>query len=146
MKLHFGRATLAGLVGTAAMTALMLMAPAMGLPAMDIGRMLGSMMGGSDVLGWTAHFMIGAVLAIAYAGFFAPRLPGPAPLRGMLYGLLPWLAAQGVVVPMMGAGLFSGSIAAAGGSLMGHLVYGAVLGLLYGVSHTSATASRRVPA
>jgi len=33
---------------------------------------------------------------------------------------------------MMGAGLFSGSAMVAAGSLMGHLVYGAVLGAVYG--------------
>ena len=39
--------------------------------------------------------------------------------------------AQLVVLPMMGAGLFSGSALVAAGSLMGHLVYGAVLGAVY---------------
>ncbi len=41
--------------------------------------------------------------------------------------------AQLVVMPMMGMGLFSGSMLAAGGSLMGHLVYGAVAGQVYGL-------------
>jgi hypothetical protein len=35
---------------------------------------------------------------------------------------------------MMGAGFFSGSLVAAIGSLMGHLVYGAVVGTVYGQS------------
>lgn len=34
-------------------------------------------------------------------------------------------------MPMMGAGFFSGSLMAATGSLMGHLVYGAVVGAVY---------------
>jgi uncharacterized membrane protein YagU involved in acid resistance len=141
MKLRIGRAGLAGLGGTAAMTALMLMAPAMGLPPMDIGRMLGSVMGGSVALGWIAHLMIGTGLAIAYAWLFAARLPGPGFARGALYGLLPWLMAQLVVMPMMGAGLFSGSFGAAAGSLMG-----AVVGSIYGVSPEVAPAPRRVHA
>lgn len=114
------------------MTMLMLAAPMMGMPPMNIGEMLGSMMGGSTALGWMAHFMIGAVLALIYAASSAHRLPGPVAVRGMPFGLFPWLLAQTVVMPMMGAGFFSGSMMVAAGSLMGHLVYGAVLGAIYG--------------
>ena len=144
-RLNWTRAVVGGLVATAVMTVLMFMALAMGLPPMNIGAMLGSVMGGSLVLGWTAHFMIGTVLAIIYAALFATRLPGPSFLRGALYGLLPWLAAQLVVMPMMGAGFFGGSFGAAFGSLMGHLVYGAVLGSVYGATETR-TAARPVQA
>jgi uncharacterized membrane protein YagU involved in acid resistance len=126
------RVALAGLAGTAAMTALMLMAPLMGLPPMNIGKMLASVMGGVVALGWTAHLMIGVVLAIVYAALFARRLPGAPIARGAVYSLLPWLFAQLFVMPMMGAGLFSGSALLAGASLMGHLVYGAVVGAVYG--------------
>lgn len=126
------RAIVGGLAATAVMTALMLMAPAMGLPPMSIGAMLGSLMGGSLFLGWMAHFVIGTVLAVIYAAGFARRLPGPAFVRGALYGLAPWIVAQLVVMPMMGAGPFGGSFGAGFGSLMGHLVYGAVLGGIYG--------------
>ena len=132
MKLNVGKALLAGLAGTAAMTMLMLMAPRMGMPPMNIGAMLGSVMGGNVALGWAAHFMIGTALAVGYAALFASRLPGPPAVRGAIFSLIPWLMAQLIVMPMMGLGLFSGSVLAAGGSLMGHLLYGALLGLLYG--------------
>lgn len=130
------RAVVGGIAGTVVMTALMLSAPKMGLPPMNIGQMLGSVMGGSLVFGWMGHFIVGTGLALAYAAIFASRLPGPSFLRGAAYGVVPWLMAQLVVMPMMGAGLFSGSILAAGSSLMGHLVYGAVLGAVYG-AHSS---------
>jgi uncharacterized membrane protein YagU involved in acid resistance len=68
---------------------------------------------------------------VIYAAAFAARLPGPGFVRGALYGLFPWVVAQLVVMPMMGAGPFGGSFGAAFGSLMGHLVYGAVLGGIY---------------
>ncbi len=129
---NLSRAVLGGLVATAVMTVLMLAAPRMGLPPMNIGAMLGSVMGGSLVLGWMAHFVIGTILAVVYAAFFATRLPGAGFVRGVLYALLPWLMAELVVMPMMGAGLFGGSFGAALGSLAGHLVYGAVLGGIYG--------------
>jgi uncharacterized membrane protein YagU involved in acid resistance len=142
MQLHTIRAVTSGLAGTAAMTAVLLMAPAMGMPPMDIGKMLASRMGGIVALGWSAHFVIGVILAVIYAAAFARILPGPAMARGALYGLLPWLAAQLVVMPMMGMGLFSGSMAMAGGSLMGHLVYGAGVGLIYGLPDGYAPAPR----
>lgn len=138
-KINLSRALAAGLAGTAMMTVLMLVAPMMGMPPMNIGEMLGSMMGGVVALGWAAHFMIGVALAAPYAAVFAHRLPGPGPVRGALYGVAPWLMAQLVVMPMMGAGLFSGSAMVAAGSLMGHLVYGAVLGAVYG--HTAQPAA-----
>jgi hypothetical protein len=131
-RLNWKRGLVAGLVATGAMTILMLMAPAMGLPPMNIGRMLGSVMGGSLVLGWMAHFVIGTGLALIYADYFAGRLSGPGFFRGAAYALVPWLIAELVVMPMMGAGVFGGSFGAGFGSLMGHLVYGAVLGTVYG--------------
>lgn len=141
-RISLGRAVLAGIAGTAAMTALMLMAPAMGFPPMNIGAMLGSVMGGSQLLGWIAHFMIGTILALIYAGLVVGRLPGPAVARGLVYGLAPWLVAQIMVMPMMGMGVFSGSLLAAAGSLMGHLVYGAVVGVVYGLPEAEPAHAR----
>jgi hypothetical protein len=134
--LNMKRAVLAGLAGTAAMTVLMHLAPLMGVPPMNVGAMLGSVMGGIVALGWAAHVMIGVALAIIYAAVFAARLPGPPAVRGMVYGVAPWLLAQLAVMPMMGAGLFSGSALVAGASLMGHLVYGGVVGAIYGKQDT----------
>jgi hypothetical protein len=138
MTLNWRRAVAGGLVATAAMTLLMLTAPMMRLPPMNVGAMLGSMMGGSLFLGWMAHFAIGTVLAIVYAALVATRLPGRGFVRGALFGLAPWLVAQLVVMPMMGAGPFGGSFGAGFGSLMGHLVYGAVLGGVYGTEPGAA--------
>ena len=140
---------LAGLLGTLAMTMVMLMAPAMGMPPMPIGRMLADFMGIPEALGWIAHFMIGTVLAVIYASVFAPRLPGSGFVRGALYGILPWLLSQVMVNPMMGAGLFASNTPApmmmVVGSLMGHMIYGAVIGAIYGTHSAqveTATATR----
>jgi hypothetical protein len=46
--------------------------------------------------------------------------------------LAPWLLAQVVVMPMMGMGLFSGAMNLAMGSLIGHIIYGGVVGAVYG--------------
>lgn len=71
------------------------------------------------------------ILALGYA-LVAPWLAGPPAVRGGLYAIAPFLMAQILVIPMMGMPLFSGSWVLAVGSLIGHLVYGAVVGALYG--------------
>jgi len=124
----------AGLLGTLVMTAVgVYVVPMMGIPAMNPADMLASQMGGMVLLGWTGHLMIGVVLAVIYAKVLLDRLPGPGVARGALFSLAPWLMAQVMVMPMMGMPLFSGSMQMAGGSLVGHLMYGAVLGVVAGV-------------
>jgi hypothetical protein len=54
-------------------------------------------------------------------------LPGGLTLKGTTWGAILWLIAQLVVMPLMGAGLFSaatGGMMAAAGSLVAHLIYG----------------------
>lgn len=136
------RAVVAGVIATAVMTAVGLwVAPMMGIPAMNPAQMLAGAMGGVLVLGWLAHFMIGTVLAVLYT-FVAPFLPGPPAARGALYGIAPFLMAQIVVMPMMGMPVFSGSAVMALGSLIGHLVYGGVVGRVYGPVPARSRASR----
>lgn len=131
MEINLKKAALAGIAGTIAMTiAATFAAPMMGLPKMDVPGMLASVMGGLLPLGWAAHFMIGTVLAVGYA-LVQAKIPGPTIVRGALYGLVPWLMAQIIVMPMMGMGFFSGAFAPALGSLIGHLIYGAVIGGVY---------------
>lgn len=123
-----------GILSTAAMTMLMLIAPMMGMPKMAIGNMLAGFMGIPIWMGWIMHFVIGTVLAAAYVLTWKSRLPGSALGKGLLFSLIPFFMAQLIVMPMMGAGLFSANTPApmmmVMGSLIGHLVYGAVLGPL----------------
>lgn len=132
MNINIGKAIVAGVAGTAVMTAVGLwIAPLMGLPPMNPAVMLAGAMGGSMALGWMGHFTIGIVLALGYA-LVGTRLPGSGFVRGALYGIAPFLLAQIAVMPMMGMPLFSGSAGMAMGSLVGHLVYGGFVGGLYG--------------
>jgi uncharacterized membrane protein YagU involved in acid resistance len=123
------------------MTIFMLMGPLMGMPEMSIGKMLSGFMGVPEALGWVAHFMVGTILALIYVYVFASRLPGSGLVRGAIYGLIPWFVDQIMVNPMMGAGVFASNTPApmlmVVGSLMGHLVYGAVVGAVYGIKHTA---------
>jgi hypothetical protein len=139
--MRLNHALLAGLAGTTAMTLLILVAPMMGMPEMYIGNMLGDFLGIGSVLGWIMHFVIGVVLAVGYALLFAGRLPGHVVARGAIYGFLVFLLAQLMVMPMMGAGVFSGgNVPMIMGSLLGHLVYGGVLGAVYGPTTATAAA------
>lgn len=132
MQRNWARAAIGGVAGTLVMTAVgVWVAPMMGIPRMNPAEMLAGPMGGSIALGWAAHLMIGVVLALGYA-IVAPSLVGPPAVRGAIYSIAPWLVAQIAVMPMMGAPVFSGSVVLAMGSLLGHLVYGAVLGTVYG--------------
>ncbi len=144
MSIRIGRAVAAGVAGTVVMTVVgTQVAPLMGIPAMNPARMLAGPMGGSLALGWMAHFMIGVVLAVGYA-IVAPRLVGPPVARGALYGIAPFLLAQLAVIPMMGMPVFSGSVVLAFGSLVGHIVYGGVVGGVYGaVPSIAATGALR---
>lgn len=139
MNINFGRAALAGIIGTVMMTVVGLYAaPMMGIPAMNPAEMLAGQMGGNAALGWMGHFMIGMILAVVYAAV-AGSLPGPLVVRGALYALAPWLLAQVVVMPMMGMGFFSGAVNLAMGSLIGHIMYGGVVGAVYGEPPASAS-------
>jgi uncharacterized membrane protein YagU involved in acid resistance len=132
MRINIARAAVAGIIGTAVMTVVGLYgAPLMGIPAMNPAVMLAGAMGGSMILGWMAHFAIGITLALGYA-VLGGNLPGAPWVGGALYGLAPYLLAQVAVMPLMGMPFFSGFGAMAVGSLLGHLVYGATVGAVYG--------------
>lgn len=139
MKPNIGRTILGGSAGTLAITILMYEgAPMMGLPKMDIAAMLGQILGGWTP-GMMMHLVNGVVIFPAlYAYFLFSRLHGTAVVRGMTWGIILWAMAQVVVMPMMGAGLFGlkmGGIATVMASLMGHIVYGALLGWIGGQAY-----------
>jgi hypothetical protein len=133
MKPNLTKLFLGGLAGTAVMTLMMyFVAPMMLGQPMDIGAMLGSVMGGSWALGMIAHVMNGVVVfPLVFAFLAVGLLPGSATMKGVGWGVVLWLAAQLVVMPMMGAGFFSanaGGVMAVAASLMGHVAYGGLLG------------------
>ncbi|MFQ6607405.1 MAG: DUF6789 family protein [Fidelibacterota bacterium] len=136
MKFNAKKVVIAGLVGTLAMTMLMLLGPMMGIPKMDMGNMLGKknpFMELPYTMGWIMHFIIGIVLTGIYAGYIGNILPSSGWKKGLIFGIIPFFVAQLMVMPMMGMGVFTGgNILMIMGSLMGHLVFGGVTGLVYG--------------
>ncbi|HLB55430.1 MAG TPA: DUF6789 family protein [Gemmatimonadales bacterium] len=136
------RAALAGLAGTAVMTGLWYIEPKIGLAQLAVGNILSSLLAVvtayasvGPAVGWAIHFAVGVILAWGYAAGFARRLPGPPMVRGMVYGLLVFSIAQAVFMPLVGGGVFSrGDPQLLMGSLLGHLVYGGVVGAIYGAT------------
>lgn len=134
------RALIGGTVGTAVMTFLMLTAPLVGMPRPAIGQMLSTFLTISVGLfplgataGWIIHLLFGVVLALIYAGLFVTRVPGSPLIRGAIYGACVFVFAQLVFMPLMGAGLFSrGDPLMILGSFCGNVIYGSVLGVIYG--------------
>jgi hypothetical protein len=143
------RAVAAGVVGTAVMTVLLLWAPFVGLPKLAIGELLSTFLAVSvavlrvgSIGGWVIHGLVGIGLALVYAGIFAKLLPGKPVVRGALYGFQVFLVAQLVFMPAVGAGVFSrGDVAMIVGSLIGHLVYGGLVGSIYGEPRVVAVAA-----
>ncbi len=150
MKQQFSvsRAIIAGLAGTVIMTLFTYMGQIMNIN-MNIPAMLSTMFGGNLMIGWIMHFMIGIILAFNYGIIFYNRTKiNSVWLKGAIFGIIPWLMAQVIVMPMMSimngmpysAGFFSGSFKMAAASLMGHLIFGAVVGIIYKPDVKLATA------
>jgi uncharacterized membrane protein YagU involved in acid resistance len=128
------RSILGGFVGTGAITMMMyLVAPMMLGHPMDIAKMLGSMLGDNWWAGMVMHLVNGTIIfPLIYVFLLYGILPGSPAVKGISWGAALWLLAQVVVMPMMGAGFFSGSALAAMGSLIGHVAYGWLLGWIAG--------------
>lgn len=139
MKPSLGKAIAGGFLGTVVMTMMMYFAaPMMGIPKMDIAAALGVMLGLGWLGGLMMHFINGSLIfPLTYTNTLYRWLPGAPVVKGSLWGLGLWLVAQTMVMPMTGAGFFSarsGGVMAVMGSLVGHLLYGALLGAIAGTA------------
>ena len=97
----------------------------------DIVSLLSETLGGWRT-GMLVHILNGAILfPLAFVYLFYRVLPGTTVVKGMLFGVVLWLASELIAMPLMGAGLFSmhiGGAKAAIASLIGHALYGSLLG------------------
>ncbi len=146
MRPNLSKTILGGLAGTLVMTLMMyFVSPMMGVK-MDIAASLGTMLGGSWSLGMMMHFINGTVIfPLIYAFLLFRLLPGGPMAKGLVWGVILWILAQVMVMPMMGAGFFSskmGGMMAVMSSLLGHLVYGALLGWIAGPAERQAATER----
>lgn len=132
----FWIALVAGFVATAVLSAMMLMKRSMRLmPEMDMIGMNSGMMGVSRGIGWMLRFVVGTVVyGLAFLWVFSPIWPDGYWLGGAVLGLVGWLIAMLMMMPMAGNGVFGMKLGAKVPmmSLVMHVVCGAVLGLVYG--------------
>ncbi len=127
------KAILGGFVGTVAMTLMMyFVAPMMLGKPMDVAAMLAGALGASWMTGMAIHLINGSVIfPLIYAYLLYRVLPGEPWVKGTVFGVILWFLSQALVTPMMGGGVFSakaGGLMAVMASLIGHLVYGILLG------------------
>jgi hypothetical protein len=128
----------AGAVATAALSAVMLLIEATGIPPqLELPRLLLTFLDAPAdyVLGWIAHVIIGSVIL---GGIFAqvePRLGADTHTKsGILYGVIAWLVLMLVLMPAAGVGYFGFQLSIISPIVMLGLqvLYGGVLGWTYG--------------
>lgn len=148
-RVAFGKAVMAGVAGAAAWEIAVRVLIGIGLPIFDLVRILGMMVLGRGAQVWewwpvgmSMHVAIGAIWAIFYAYFFWSFIDAPPILQGILFSLLPAVLAGLIMVPQMDFMLngqrqplrvFAIGIGILGpvSIVIGHLIYGAVLGSIY---------------
>lgn len=143
-KRTFWATVVAGLVATFVMTMTGFWQGTLGpLQHMDVGAMLaGSMnLGHEDprygiVAGNVVHYLNGVILALIFVAFLQNVTPGGWLVQGIVYGILLWIAAGLIVVPLATgtqAGLFFLNTPMPGSMLLSsltfHLAYGVALTL-----------------
>jgi len=142
-------AVISGILGTFAISMVMAVGPKMGMPKMDIVGLLSTMFGKPNrVLGWMMHLMMGVLFALIYAFLWSQGIGSPAWLSGLIFGAAHWLVVGLMmgVIPIMHEGIKNGDVEAPGlwmtnqggmlafiGGLMGHMVFGLVVALVYAI-------------
>lgn len=152
-RVAFKKAIIAGALGAAAWEIAVRLLILAGLPVFDLIYTLGSMLLWKDASFWEwwtvgmlLHATVGAIWAVFYAYFFWSLFDYPPVLQGIIFSLLPTVLAGLIMVPQMDLmnerilageiqrnGFFALGIGWGGPAaiVLGHLIYGAVLGFLY---------------
>jgi len=102
--------------------------------------------GGSTMMGWAAHFVIGAIIyGFAFANLSGALPGGSSPVKGIVLAIIGWLIMMIVLMPMMGKGLFAMGMGmmATVATLVLHIIFGWVLGFTY--DKLGATSSGQPP-
>lgn len=137
MKPNVGKAIAGGFLGTILLTLMTrFVAPVVTGQKMDMAEKLGGMTGMGKVAGVIMHFLIGSVIfGLIYALVLFRILPGRPWQKGVLAGVIFWLALEVLTMPMIGGGFFSsqvGGMKVVIAALFAHLIYGITLGGIAG--------------
>ncbi len=130
LKKKLLRAILGGFIGSIVFTLMgKFVAPIMMGHPMDVAALMAPALGGSHIAGVVAHFATGTIAyPIGYLLTVFHWVPGPAAIRGIIFGICAYLVAMMVVMPALGHGLFLGAAPKAMVALVAHIVFGAILG------------------
>lgn len=133
MKPRMQQVLIGGFAATILMTLVMYYgAPMMLDGPMDIAATLAGTLNTSWWAGMTIHILLGGLAFPIVFHALYPTLPGDGWLKGLVFGMVLALVALVVVMPIAGMGVFMSNHAqpamAVVASLIGHAVYGVVLG------------------
>ncbi len=127
-----GKTIIGGLVGTLAMTVIIMLAPLMGMPKMSPPDMLATTMGAPVIVGWMMHFVTGIMFAAIYTYLFTSKVSiNNVYLKGAAFGLAVFICAQilmaimKTMLPM--PDMVGPLILIMMGSIIGHIIYGVVV-------------------
>ncbi len=127
----------AGLVATLVLCGLMVLNGVMGLaPEVNIIGLLVKLGTLSTPAAWMDHFIVGVVVwGLLFAVYDGVATRPGYWLKGIIFGGFAWLMMLVTFLPLAGAGFLGAriGIAAVIGLLILHLVYGVVLGAVYGL-------------
>ena len=154
MEIALGHSVWIGLVATAAMTVLLYVLPVLGFPKTDVAYFAGSLLrfhpSKATLYGILIHFGMGIIFAFLYGLGFVFLDLSPNYWIGAVAGILHWVAMM-LSMDMLGesnrkvqpgqntkrAALLSNlGAAAAIGSLVRHVSFGVVVGLLFDIYAT----------
>lgn len=126
----------AGFVATVVISMLMLVQMATGAaPDFNLITLIKQAANTPDYssVAWIVHFSVGTVLWGAGFAALSPHLPGPHWLRGLVFGVLAWLAMMILFLPSAGLPIFAQGMGMSIplDSLLLHLVFGLVIGETY---------------
>ncbi|MGE3957412.1 MAG: hypothetical protein AB7H96_11885 [Vicinamibacterales bacterium] len=140
-----------GLLGTLGMTTIMYLAPLVGTRQVDaplwIARIFVTTPTSAIGLGLSLHLVVGFAYAWLFARHIEPRLTEHPLRNGLVFGGAIWAFAQAIAVPATGSvaaavgtmslpapGVLSVRLGVDGAlvSLLAHLVYGSIVGSVYG--------------
>lgn len=104
------------------------------MTAMDMMGMVAALANSSSIaVGWVVHLVISAAFGVAFAAVVGTRVTGAAPAAGIgaVYGIIAWIVGALLAMPlMMGMTPFMiGEMQLM--SMVGHVMFGVVLGVVH---------------
>lgn len=158
MRTKIGAGIIAGLIAGVVFGVMMtmMMAPTPDGGEMPMMAMVAQVVGSTSLaVGWIYHLFNSAVIGAIF-GWVLGRGDvgyGGGLLKGVLYGVFWWILGAQILMPLfLGMDPFASlrmppMRVVAMGSLVGHVVFGAILGLVYVAIHAAGSARKReIPA